>query len=287
MGRPPSFTKEDVAAMMGHLQAEGIEPSVAVLQKRLGGSMSTISKYRKQILNAEKAEAESLADRTLLPAKLNEVARKATSDMARRIWLVAREDAAAEIAKVKEESTAEIEAALAKADDEIQTCTFLKQELDDCRERVSGSIGQIERLKTQHSQAQETIDRQMTEIEKLHQQVVVLEQKERQTFEREVTARERAENAEAQVRRLENERAEIHEAVQKGKGLAAIVEELRSQLTAERSRSEKLERENRDLAVSLGTARAQQQQFQEQGEVGETEGCSTIATGQQRRRFNT
>ena len=268
MGRTPSFTKDEVAAMMAHLQADGIQPSIVALQARLGGSMSTISKYRKQILAEEAAKAASLE--TDHPSeKLQALVQEVAGNLVQRLWLVCQEETAAEIAQVKGAAVAEIDAALEKAEEAMQTRAFLTKELEGCRQQVSGLIGEGERLKAERDLVQETLEQRIAEGEKLQQQIADLKQQERQSFEREVQGREQQEQALARIQTLDAEQAkakqrsvQLEEKLRESQGLAATVEALQSQLTVERERSDRLERESRELAVKLGMAQTQSQPLQ-------------------------
>lgn len=254
--------------MIAHLQAEGIQPSIVALQARLGGSMSTISKYRKQIL-AEEAEKAASLETEQPSEKLQALVQEVACNLAQRLWLVCREETAVEIAQVKEAAAAEIEVALEKAEEAMQAKAFLAGELEVCRQRLSGLVGEGERWKAECDLAQKTLAQQIANGETLQQQIAALKQQERQSFERQVKGRERLEQTVARIQELEAERAEakdfvvqLEERLREGQGLAATVEALQSQLLSERTRSERLERESRELAVKLGMAQTQSLQLQ-------------------------
>ena len=96
-------TAEAVSAVADALVAEGLEPSLVLVQSRLGGSYTTVKRY----LDAWKlAQAQAAAVDTDTPA----VILAKGQEWARSVWALAKREAQVQVQSMKEDARAQVEA---------------------------------------------------------------------------------------------------------------------------------------------------------------------------------
>lgn len=95
-------TAEAVSAVADALVAEGLEPSLVLVQSRLGGSYTTVKRY----LDAWKqARAQADAADTDTPA----VILAKGQEWARSVWALAKREAQVQVQSMKEDARAQVE----------------------------------------------------------------------------------------------------------------------------------------------------------------------------------
>ena len=112
-------TAEAVSAVADALVAEGLEPSLVLVQSRLGGSYTTVKRY----LDAWKqARAQADAADTDTPA----VILAKGQEWARSVWALAKREAQVQVQSMKEDARAQVEMLQADLAEDVAVFTIKK-----------------------------------------------------------------------------------------------------------------------------------------------------------------
>lgn len=129
-------TAEAVSAVADALVAEGLEPSLVLVQSRIGGSYTTVKRY----LDAWKlARAQAAAVDTDTPA----VILAKGQEWARSVWALAKREAQVQVQSMKEDARAQVEALQAD---------------------LVGAMAEITRLEGSETAQAATIEAQQTQL---------------------------------------------------------------------------------------------------------------------------
>lgn len=129
-------TAEAVSAVADALVAEGLEPSLLLVQSRIGGSYTTVKRY----LDAWKlARAQAAAVDTDTPA----VILAKGQEWARSVWALAKREAQVQVQSMKEDARAQVEALQAD---------------------LVGAMAEITRLEGSETAQAATIEAQQTQL---------------------------------------------------------------------------------------------------------------------------